>query len=81
MVCIRHVMESNIIKPNFPTELTYKVLDIADSVEQNIIQFLPQTRAFIDEALQSQVKIGIEFVIDVSCQVSRGGVSDSLIIY
>jgi len=57
VVCIRHVMESNIIKPNFPTEFTYKVLDIADSVEQNIIQFLPQTRAFIDEALQSQGKV------------------------
>lgn len=57
LICIRHVMESNIIKPNFPGEFTYKVLDVSDTFDQNIIQFLPETRSFIDGALQSQGKV------------------------
>ena len=48
-------MEQKIIKPNFPDNFKYLVLDISDSFEQNIIQFLPHTKAFIDEAIQSQV--------------------------
>jgi len=57
VICIRHVMESNIIKPNFPDQLKYQVLDIADNVEQNIIIHLPHTRAFIEEALQVEGKV------------------------
>jgi len=59
LICIRHVMESNIIKPNFPHDFSYMVLDVADNFEQNIIQFLPKTREFIDNALQSQGKVVI----------------------
>jgi len=57
IICIRHVMESNIIKPNFPDHFKYQVLDIADTVHQNIIQHLPLTRAFIQDALQSKGKV------------------------
>jgi len=57
LVCIRHVMEANVIKPNFPEDFTYQVLEIADSIDQNIIQFLPRTKSFIDEALKSQGKV------------------------
>jgi len=57
IICIRHVMESNIIKPNFLEHFNYQVLDIADSVHQNIIQHLPLTRAFIEDALQSKGKV------------------------
>jgi len=57
VICVRHVMEQKIIKPNFPDNFKYLVLDISDSFEQNIIQFLPHTKAFIDEAIQSQGKV------------------------
>jgi len=57
IICIRHVMEANIIKPNFPEHFSYQVLNIADSVEQNIIQHLPSTRQFIDDALQAKGKV------------------------
>lgn len=57
IICIRHVMEQRIIKPNFPDNFKYLVLDISDTFDQNIIQFLPLTKAFIEEAIQSQGKV------------------------
>jgi len=57
IICIRHVMEQKIIKPNFPDLFMYLVLDISDSYDQSIIPYLQLTRDFIDEAFQAQGKV------------------------
>jgi len=57
IICIRHPMEANIIKPNFLDRIKYLVLDIIDSPSDNIITFFPQIKQYIDEALQAGGKV------------------------
>ncbi|XP_011053464.1 PREDICTED: serine/threonine/tyrosine-interacting protein-like isoform X2 [Acromyrmex echinatior] len=38
IVCVRHAIEANLIKPNFPNSFKYLVLEIADTITENIIQ-------------------------------------------
>jgi len=57
IVCIRHLMEANFVKPNFPDHFTYLVLDIADSVTENIIVHFPKVKCFIDETLAAGGKV------------------------
>ncbi|KAH0948483.1 hypothetical protein HN011_002584 [Eciton burchellii] len=51
IVCVRHAIEANIIKPNFLDKFKYLVLDIADTMTENIIQHFQEVNFFIDEGL------------------------------
>ncbi|XP_064601510.1 serine/threonine/tyrosine-interacting protein A-like [Liolophura sinensis] len=53
IVCIRHAVEANFVKPNFINKFQYLVIDISDSVTENIIQHFPKVKGFLDECLQS----------------------------
>ncbi|QRW20253.1 Dual specificity phosphatase, catalytic domain [Rhizoctonia solani] len=57
VACIRDVKEAFSVKPRFPGELQYLVLDVEDNEEQNLIRLFPRifdrAKAFIDNALQS----------------------------
>lgn len=49
IICIRQNIEANFIRPNFPDHFRYLVLDIADTLTENIIQYFPKVRDFLDE--------------------------------
>ncbi|XP_012538997.1 serine/threonine/tyrosine-interacting protein isoform X2 [Monomorium pharaonis] len=51
IICVRHAIEANLIKPNFPNIFKYLVLEIADTMTENIIQHFKMVKVFIDEAL------------------------------
>ncbi|KII90583.1 hypothetical protein PLICRDRAFT_157805 [Plicaturopsis crispa FD-325 SS-3] len=53
IVCIRDAKEAFSVKPRFPDRLTYMVLDVEDSEEQNLIRLFPDAKRFIDNAIQS----------------------------
>lgn len=53
IVCVRQDIEAHFIRPNFPERFKYLVLDIADSVTENIIQHFPKVRQFVDESLSN----------------------------
>ncbi|CAE6456101.1 Serine/threonine/tyrosine-interacting protein AltName: Full=Phosphoserine/threonine/tyrosine interaction protein [Rhizoctonia solani AG-1 IB] len=53
VACIRDVKEAFSVKPRFPDQLQYLVLDVEDNEEQNLIRLFPRAKAFIDNALQS----------------------------
>ncbi|PIK58257.1 putative serine/threonine/tyrosine-interacting protein [Apostichopus japonicus] len=57
IVCVRCPMEAKIIKPNFPEQVKYLVIEIADKNSQNIIQYFQQVKHFIDECLCMQGKV------------------------
>ncbi|XP_064622892.1 serine/threonine/tyrosine-interacting protein B-like [Lineus longissimus] len=57
IVCIRQAIEAAFVKPNFPEFFRYLVLDIADSVTENIIQHFPKVRDFIDECFRCGGKV------------------------
>lgn len=57
IVCIRQSIEANFIRPNFPTLFRYLVLDIADVCTENIIQYIPQVRDFIDSCYECGGKV------------------------
>lgn len=41
-VCIRDAKEAFSVRPRFPDQFTYMVLDVEDSEEQNLIRLFPQ---------------------------------------
>ncbi|PAV17287.1 phosphatases II [Pyrrhoderma noxium] len=51
ILCIRDTKEAFSVRPRFPDQFTYLVLDVQDNDEQNLIQLFPLARHFIDEAL------------------------------
>ncbi|XP_046383190.1 serine/threonine/tyrosine-interacting protein-like [Ischnura elegans] len=53
IVCVRQEGESVFIRPNFPDNFKYLILDVADCVTENIIQHFPKVRDFIDECLSN----------------------------
>ncbi|KAK7792264.1 hypothetical protein R5R35_000070 [Gryllus longicercus] len=53
IVCVRQDIEAHFIRPNFPDRFKYLILDIADTVTENIIQHFPKVRQFVDESLTS----------------------------
>ncbi|KAI0345734.1 phosphatases II [Trametopsis cervina] len=52
IVCIRDQKEAFSVRPRFPENFSYLVLDVQDSEEQNLIRLFPQANEFIDKALQ-----------------------------
>ncbi|CAH3122698.1 unnamed protein product [Porites lobata] len=57
VVCIRQNIEANFVRPNFPQHFNYLVLDVADSLTENIITHFPKVKAFIDSCLNSGGKV------------------------
>ncbi|GAB6021727.1 hypothetical protein CHUAL_004305 [Chamberlinius hualienensis] len=53
IVCIRDELEAHFIRPNFPGTFRYLVLDIADTLSENIIQHFTKVKDFLDECLSS----------------------------
>ncbi|XP_033638874.1 serine/threonine/tyrosine-interacting protein-like [Asterias rubens] len=49
IVCIRQDIEAQFIKPNFPENFEYLVLNVADSTSENIIAHFPKVKEFIDK--------------------------------
>ncbi|XP_046981571.1 serine/threonine/tyrosine-interacting protein-like [Schistocerca americana] len=57
IVCVRQAVEAHFVRPNFPDQFKYLVLDIADSPNENIIQHFGTVRQFIDEGLNAGGKV------------------------
>ncbi|XP_014251184.1 serine/threonine/tyrosine-interacting protein B-like [Cimex lectularius] len=57
IVCVRHSLEAQFIRPNFLDHFRYLILDIADSTSENIIQHFVTVRDFINEILESGGKV------------------------
>ncbi|TDL17722.1 phosphatases II [Rickenella mellea] len=51
IVCIRDSKEAFSVRPRFPENFKYLVLDVQDSEEQNLIRLFPQAKQFIEEAI------------------------------
>ncbi|KAH7103407.1 phosphatases II [Auriculariales sp. MPI-PUGE-AT-0066] len=51
IVCIRDAKEAFSVRPRFPDNFQYLVLDVEDSEEQNLIRKFPDAKRFIDNAI------------------------------
>ncbi|KAL3875089.1 hypothetical protein ACJMK2_038023 [Sinanodonta woodiana] len=69
IVCIRQAIEAHFVRPNFPDMFEYLVLDVADTVTENIIRYFPKVRDFVDKALKSGGKV----LIHGNAGISRSG--------
>eukprot|EP00918_Siedleckia_nematoides_P098016 GHVU01214646.1.p1 GENE.GHVU01214646.1~~GHVU01214646.1.p1 ORF type:complete len:239 (+),score=28.48 GHVU01214646.1:72-788(+) len=52
IVCIRDAKEAFSVKPRFPDQFQYLVLDVEDNEEQNLIRLFPEAKRFIDKAIE-----------------------------
>ncbi|XP_072750247.1 serine/threonine/tyrosine-interacting protein-like [Anoplolepis gracilipes] len=57
IICNRQSIEANFIKPNFLLRFKYLVLDIADTMTENIINHFKKIKEFIDESLSSSGRV------------------------
>jgi len=53
IVCIRDAKEAFSVRPRYPDQFTYMVLDVEDNEEQNLIRLFPGAKQFIDQAINS----------------------------
>lgn len=53
IVCIRDAKEAFSVRPRYPDEFEYMVLNVEDNEEQNLIRLFPGAKQFIDEAINS----------------------------
>ncbi|KAF7768091.1 hypothetical protein Agabi119p4_7334 [Agaricus bisporus var. burnettii] len=53
IVCIRDAKEAFSVRPRFPEDFKYMVLDVEDNEEQNLIRVFPPAKQFIDDAIAS----------------------------
>jgi len=51
IVCIRDAKEAFSVRPRFPEQFKYMVLDVEDNEEQNLIRLFPAAKNFIDQAI------------------------------
>lgn len=51
IICVRQDIEAAFIRPHFIDKFKYLTLDIADSVNENIIPHFTKVKEFIEEAL------------------------------
>ncbi|KAF9025612.1 protein-tyrosine phosphatase-like protein [Rhodocollybia butyracea] len=57
IVCIRDQKEAFSVKPRFPDQFMYMVLDVEDNEEQNLIRLFPGAKAFIDTAIANRGRV------------------------
>ncbi|XP_046558057.1 TATA-box-binding protein-like [Haliotis rubra] len=69
IVCIRQTNEARFIKPNFPDHMRYLVLDIADTVTENIICHFGKVKCFLDECFS----YGGKALVHGNAGISRSG--------
>uniref|UniRef100_A0A8D8ZVC2 Serine/threonine/tyrosine-interacting protein B n=1 Tax=Cacopsylla melanoneura TaxID=428564 RepID=A0A8D8ZVC2_9HEMI len=53
VICVRQNIEANFIRPNFQEDFVYLILDIADSLNENIIHHFGTVFEFIEHCLRS----------------------------
>ncbi|KAF9454854.1 phosphatases II [Macrolepiota fuliginosa MF-IS2] len=53
IVCIRDAKEAFSVRPRYPEQFKYMVLDVEDNEEQNLIRLFPSAKRFIDAAISS----------------------------
>lgn len=53
IVCIRDAKEAFSVRPRYPEQFKYMVLNVEDNEEQNLIRLFPGAKQFIDEAITS----------------------------
>ncbi|KAG8862422.1 hypothetical protein FRB96_001492 [Tulasnella sp. 330] len=69
ILCIRDAKEAFSVKPRFPGQFEYLVLDVVDSEEQNLIRLFPQAKQFINDAISRGGQVLVH------CNVVEGGIS------
>jgi len=57
VLCIYDEREALFIRPRFPNDFVYKLLDVRDAPDQNLIRLFPDAKLFIDQALQAGGRI------------------------
>ncbi|KAI6114137.1 phosphotyrosine protein [Pisolithus sp. B1] len=57
IVCIRDQKEAFSVKPRFPDQFHYLVLDVEDNEEQNVIRLFPEADQFIQQAMSQGGKV------------------------
>ncbi|KAJ7601100.1 protein-tyrosine phosphatase-like protein [Mycena floridula] len=57
ILCIRDAKEAFSVKPRFPQDFQYMVLDVQDTEEQNLIRLFPGAKSFIEHAIASGGKV------------------------
>ncbi|KAI6123460.1 phosphotyrosine protein [Pisolithus croceorrhizus] len=57
IVCIRDRKEAFSVKPRFPDQFHYLVLDVEDNEEQNVIRLFPEADQFIQQAMSQGGKV------------------------
>jgi serine/threonine/tyrosine-interacting protein len=57
IVCIRDQKEAFSVKPRFPEQFVYLVLDVEDNEEQNLIRLFPSAKTFIDSAIANSGRV------------------------
>lgn len=68
IICIRHPVEVNRVKPNFPDLFSYLVLDVRDDQDEQIMKFFPVIKDFIHGCMTNNGKVLIH---------GNGGISRS----
>ncbi|CAG7831408.1 unnamed protein product [Allacma fusca] len=71
IVCVRHVLERRVIKPNFPEHFIYKVVEMNENAIQSIIPACLSVCEFVSETLGHGGKVLIH---------GNGGASSSAIL-
>lgn len=57
IVCIRHPLEVNRIKPNFIDQFQYLVLEVKDDADEPIMKYFPVVKEFIETCLNGNGKV------------------------
>ncbi|KAF7797392.1 hypothetical protein EIP86_008587 [Pleurotus ostreatoroseus] len=57
ILCIRDAKEAFSVRPRFPDQFVYMVLDVEDNEEQNLIRIYPQANQFIEQAIAQNGRV------------------------
>lgn len=68
-MCVRQAQEARFVKPNFPENFQYHIVELSDAQTENIIMHFPSVRNFIDQALTD----GGRILMHGNAGISRSG--------
>ncbi|KAJ3186560.1 hypothetical protein HDU85_007380 [Gaertneriomyces sp. JEL0708] len=66
VLCIRDKSERHFIKPKFPEDFIYEIIEVSESPLQNLIPYFPQATAFIGKALEQGGKVLVHCIGGIS---------------
>ena len=69
IVCVRTAAEGTYIRANFPDHFQYLVLDLGETVQENIISAFPDVCEFLDQALSINGRV----LLHGNAGISRSG--------